>query len=188
MDPVMAHDADASTAAPPVLVACGSGMRSFDDIYDRHVPLLRYIAMSRYRIPRPDADGLIHDIFLTFLSNPSHVREVRPYLIGAICRASQSYWRRRQADDALFATSDGEPVEPVDERCLDEVSVRLTVAATMARLSPRCRETLRRYYLEGESTAFIAGVMETSSAYILKVLHLCRKKAQDICRSVEQVP
>ncbi|HKO57543.1 MAG TPA: sigma-70 family RNA polymerase sigma factor [Thermoanaerobaculia bacterium] len=186
MEPATQHDGDAGPVGSPVLVACGAGMRSFDDIYDRHVPLLRYIAMTRYRIPRPDADGLIHDIFLTFLSNPSQVREVRPYLIGAICRASQSYWRRRRADDALFAPpAEG---EPMDERCLDEVSVRLTVAATMARLSPRCRETLRRYYLDGESTAFIAGVMETSSAYILKVLHLCRKKAQHICRSVERVP
>ncbi|MBV9494567.1 MAG: sigma-70 family RNA polymerase sigma factor [Acidobacteria bacterium] len=173
-------------AGLPVAVPWGSESRPFDDIYDRHVPLLRYIAMTRYRVPGPDADSLIHDIFLSYLSNPSHVREVRPYLIGAICRAAQNYWRRRQADAALFTPAMDE--ETVDERALEEVTVRLTVAATMARLSPRCRETLRRYYLDGESTAFIAGVMETSSAYILKVLHLCRRQAQNICRAVARVP
>ena len=187
--PDIGVEADPRRAAPVVVASAAGGSRPlpFDDLYDRLVPLLRHIATEKFHVPRADADGLVHDIFLTFLTNPTNVREVRPYLIGAICNASRKYWRRRQSDDAVFAPAEGID-DAIDMRSIDEVSVRLTVAATLARLCPRCRETLRRYYLEGESTASIAAAMETTTAYVFKLLHLCRRRAHTINQSLSQVP
>lgn len=182
-------DGDAG-GGPAIWIACGpAGSKAlpFADIYDRLAPLLRHIASEKFHVPRADADGLVHDIFLTFITNPTNVREVRPYLIGAICNASRKYWRRRQSHESVFAPSDGID-EAIDMRSLDEVSVRLTVAATLARLCPRCRETLRRYYLDGESTAAIAAAMETTPAYVFKLLHQCRKQAHAVNRSLAEVP
>jgi RNA polymerase sigma factor (sigma-70 family) len=187
--PDMLTDGSRRTGAPVVIASGATGSKTlpFDELYDCLVPLLRHIATDKFHVPRADADGLVHDIFLTFLTNPTNVREVRPYLIGAICNASRKYWRRRQSDDAVFGPSDGID-EAIDMRSVDEVSVRLTVAATLARLCPRCRETLRRYYLEGESTASIAQAMETTTAYVFKLLHQCRRQAHVINQSLARVP
>src|SRR5690349_5525680 len=66
----------------------------FEDLYRTFHPLLRAIAMRNFGVPRADAENLVHDVFLTYLSNPSNVRDLRPYLIGAICNASRQYRRR----------------------------------------------------------------------------------------------
>jgi RNA polymerase sigma factor (sigma-70 family) len=148
------------------------------DIYEQHALLLRRIAVERFGVPRGEAEALVHDIFLTYLADPSHVREVRPYLVGAICNASRNYWRRKHYEKELFAAeTDAHP----GASWSDEADLRLMVAFVLARLRPQCRETLRRYYLDGETTDDIAAVMETTKGYVFKLLSTCRKDALRAC-------
>src|ERR1051326_8662981 len=78
----------------------------FESIYAAYVPLLRRIAIFKFRVPRCDADALVHDVFATYLANPANVRDLHPYLIGAICNASRQYLRRDASERALFCDSD----------------------------------------------------------------------------------
>ncbi|HEX6087807.1 MAG TPA: hypothetical protein VF266_24965 [Thermoanaerobaculia bacterium] len=48
----------------------------------------------------------------------------------------------------------------------------------------RCRETLRRYYLGEEPKERIAAHLETSPGNVLQFLVTCRRRAQEIFRSL----
>lgn len=153
-----------------------------DEIYTSEAPLLRYVAIQKFRVPRDDADALVHDVFTTFLSRASVVRNPRPYLVGAICNAARHYWRERKNEEAALAKCD--LVMPAAEFVPDTLGRKLLLATTLARISTKCRDLLRRYYLDGESTASIASSRETSPDYILFLLHRCRKSARSIVRSL----
>lgn len=67
-----------------------------DDLYTRHSPLLRYIALTKFYVPEEDVDGLVHDVFATYLGSPTPIRSPKSYLIGAICNAARHYWREKR--------------------------------------------------------------------------------------------
>lgn len=175
------HDAqgvarESAAKAPPILGPVADATAGFDTIYDDHAPLLRAIARTRFHIPDADIDGLVHDVFASFLTSTSRVRDLRPYLVGGICNASRNYWRRRERDDALFVEIDENVA--CDENVQQDLSRTLMLNAALARIGERCRDVLQRYYLESESTATIAEAINTTPGNVLYILHTCRKRAR----------
>jgi RNA polymerase sigma factor (sigma-70 family) len=162
--------------APKVLRADNAS--DFDTIYDDHAPLLRAIARRKFNIPDGDVDCLVHDVFASFLTSVSRVRDCRPYLIGGICNACRNYWRRRERDDSLFVEIDENAA--CDEDIQRDVSRTLTLNAALSQIGDRCRNVLQRYYLESESTATIAEAIGTTPANVLYILHTCRKRARAV--------
>ena len=154
-----------------------------DDLYTSHAPLLRYVAMTKFCVPREDVDALVHDVFATYFSRPTTVRNPRPYLIGAICNAARHYWRERKNEEAALSKSDL-VLPPEPELILDVLGRKLLVATTLSRIGSKCRDLLSRYYLEGESTAAIARSRDTTPDYVLFLLHRCRKNARSVVRSL----
>src|SRR5207244_7418873 len=53
-----------------------------------------------------------------------------------------------------------------DESEIEGITARMTFAATLARLNARCREILRRRYLQDESTTTIADGMRMTTAHL----------------------
>jgi len=158
---------------------------SIEGVYREMAVLLRRLALQRYGIPVEDVDCLVHDVFATYITQRTSVRSIRAYLIGGICNASRQYWRERRIVDTLFTSLDEERAGTPE--FVDHVVLQVALGATLARLGARCRETLRRYYLEGQSTAEIANDMDTSSGNVLKILHDCRKRAREVYLSLTQV-
>jgi RNA polymerase sigma factor (sigma-70 family) len=148
----------------------------FDTIYDDHAPLLRAIARRRFNVPEVDVDGLVHDVFASFLTSAPRVRDFRPYLVGGICNASRNYWRRRKRDDSLFVEIDENAI--CGEDLQHSMSRTLALNAALSRIGDRCRDVLQRYYLENESTETIAEAIGTSPGNVLYILHTCRKRAR----------
>lgn len=155
-----------------------------DEAYCVHAPLLRAIAIRRFRIPIADVDALVHDVFASYFMNASQVRELRRYLVGAICNASRQYWRRHEAEREVFCDGVDCPAIAAENDLGEEISRRMTIATILSRLRPGCRDLMRRYYLEGESTASIAANRETTSNSVLVLLHGCRKSARAIYRAL----
>ncbi|MGN6186769.1 MAG: sigma-70 family RNA polymerase sigma factor [Thermoanaerobaculia bacterium] len=148
-----------------------------------HALLLRRIATRKFRVPECDAEALVHDVFINYLVAVQRVQpyDLRAYLISAICNASRNYWRNRRSDDRIFSTVD------LDDQTLDESSAAdifrvlsntLDVASMLARLGNRCREILRRYYLEEQDTASIAAAIQTTCSNVNYLMHTCRKRAR----------
>jgi hypothetical protein len=58
----------------------------------------------------------------------------------------EGYLRRRKREEPLLPEHDQKPDQAAEEKA-ERWMVNMTVAAVMARLGEKCRETLRRYYL-----------------------------------------
>lgn len=157
----------------------------FESIYASYAPLLRRIAIFKFRVSRADADALVHDVFATYLANPSNVRDLHRYLIGGICNASRQYLRRDASERALFCDSTVCGATPGDEM-VDGVIRTLVINGTLARLGTSCRDTLRRFYLAGETALAIAESRNTSTNYIFRLLHFCRKRARAIYTAMHE--
>jgi RNA polymerase sigma factor (sigma-70 family) len=160
----------------------GSTDDAFALLYIEYGLLLRTIAMRRYHVPPDDAEALVHDIFADYLQRRTYVRNVKGWLLGAIGNASSNYIRKRKPEAALLPEHE-EAIDAAAEQSLDQWMRRLTIAAMLARLGTKCRETLRRYYLHEEPKERIAAHLATSPAYVLQLLVSCRKRAQELLRS-----
>jgi DNA-directed RNA polymerase specialized sigma24 family protein len=57
-----------------------------------------------------------------------------------------------------------------------------SLGATLAELGARCRETLRRHYIEHHTSEAIASDFGTSATHVRQLLHTCRTRAHAICR------
>lgn len=161
----------------------GSPEVPFESLYTEYGLLLRTIAIRRYHIPHDDAEALVHDIFAAYLQRRTYVRDVKSWLLGAIGNAASNYLRKRRPEAVLLPEHE-EAVDAAAEESVDQALRRLTVAAMLARLGTKCRETLRRYYLHEEPKEQIAAELETSPAYVLQLLVTCRKRAQELFRSL----
>lgn len=156
---------------------------AFESLYTEYGLLLRTIAMRRYHIPPDDAEALVHDIFAAYLQRRAYVRDAKSWLIGAIGNASSNYIRKRKPEAELLPEHE-EAIDASAEESLERWMRRLTIVAVLARLGTKCRETLRRYYLHEEPKERIAAHLATSPAYVLQLLVTCRKRAQEMLRSL----
>ena len=149
-------------------------------IYLEHAALMRHVAVRKFGIPTDDAEALVHDVFIKLLVTPRQInRDLRQYLIAAICNACRNYWRSRKSEERVLAAATDE------ENCgyqdlLAGLSTNMLVARTLARLGPRCREILKRYYLDGEASAVVADAMNTTKSNVNYLMHVCRKRARAI--------
>jgi RNA polymerase sigma factor (sigma-70 family) len=148
-----------------------------EEVYLQYAPRLRRIAFRKYRIPLVDVETLVHDVFTTYFTHADEVRDVWPYLVGAICNAARYHLRRADAADAVFCT-DHLTSAPSADDVARTVEGKLLLEWVLARVGSRCRELFQRYYVNGETTRTIAEAMRTTPATVLLRLHECRKRAQ----------
>jgi RNA polymerase sigma factor (sigma-70 family) len=161
----------------------GSTAEPFESLYTEYGLLLRVIAIRRYHVPPDDAEALVHDIFMAYLERRASIHNAKAWLIGAIKNASSNYVRKRMPEAELLPQHEQTADADAAER--QEGWIRqLTVASVLARLGERCRETLRRYYLGEEPKERIAAHLATSPGNVLQLLVTCRRRAQEILRSL----
>lgn len=159
-----------------------SAAEPFDALNASYWPLLRKIAIRKFGIPAADIDDLVQDVFATYIANSANVHDRHAYLIGATCNAARQYWRRDHASPFCGA-SIACAATPADE-VVDGVIRNLVIGSTLRRLGDRCRETLERFYLRGETTAAIAESRDTSANYICRLLNYCRNRARSVYRDM----
>ncbi|HET7436358.1 MAG TPA: sigma-70 family RNA polymerase sigma factor [Thermoanaerobaculia bacterium] len=150
-----------------------------EDAYRLHGWLLREIAEKKFRIPAADAEALVNEIFISYLLRCGAIRDPKRWLIGAVCHASRGYWRMASRTDPLPPDID-DYADPRPNDTEATIVDRITVAAALNRLGPKCRETLRLYYVEGYSANEIAAHLGTSAGYVMQLLHNCRKQVRRI--------
>ena len=159
------------------LAGGGDPPPAFEEAYLRFAPLLRKIAVGRFRIPAADAEPLVHDVFATYFTHAASVRTLEPYLIGAICNASRHYWRRTAAADELFCGEAPCAATP-DDAVYADVERKQLLTRVLARIGAKCRDLLQRYYLHGETTAVLAARLHSTPGSIrVRILH-CRDRAK----------
>lgn len=162
-------DADAESSAEQVV----------ERLYREHADLLRVTARRRYDVPEKDIDALVHDVFLSYLRRRPVLDDERAFLLGAIKYASLHYWRKHGREAALLPEHESTP-DRSTELTVDRWVTRLAVAAMLARLGAKCRETLRGYYLGKRKPDEIARALHTTEGYVFQLLSTCRRRAREI--------
>ncbi len=156
-----------------------SAAQAFEVLYREHAALLCAAARHRYRIPPEDVEALVHDVFASVLERRPRVDDMRAFLLGAIHNAARYYWRKRRFEAPLLEEHEN-AADDSTAAGVDRWITNLSLAAALAQLGPKCRETLRRYYLEEQSPREIAAHLGTTAAYVMQLLSGCRKRAREI--------
>ena len=152
---------------------------AFEVLYSEYAILLRNIATHRYGIPPDEAEAIVHDIFASYLQRRAYVHDERRWLIGAVKNGSKHYLRSRNRECPLLAEHDEHADAAAGERT-ERWMTRLTVAAVLARLGTKCRDTLRMYYLGDHQADAIAHRLDTSADYVRHLLVTCRKRVREL--------
>jgi RNA polymerase sigma factor (sigma-70 family) len=139
--------------------------------------LLVGTAVSRYGIAEPDAETLVHDVFLSYILKSEEIRDVRAWLVGAICNASKYFLRREARAVALPPDIMEEPDPQSLNR--DRLPDALAARQCFACLTPRCQLALRLRYIEGYSAPEIATELQTTAKYAQKLVGRCLQQAYD---------
>lgn len=160
-----------------------SSDQAFETLYVEYGVMLRTIAMRGFGIPPDDAEALVHDCFIAYLQRHTCIRDVKAWLSGAMRNTCRHYLRDRKREAPLGPEHDA-TIDPAPQASLDAWIRKLTLASVLARLGAKCRETLRGYYLADEAKEALADRLSTSPGYIDQLLSTCRRRAQELFRSL----
>lgn len=142
-----------------------------DAAYREHYALLHFIAAARFRVPAPDAENLVHDVFVRFLRHRDRIQDDRAWLIAAVCNAARDYWRAPERRV-------GAPREEHAFSPADALGASLDVASLMQQLPERCRDVLRRRFCDGSSSVELAATYATTTGYVKVMVHRCLSAAR----------
>ena len=176
-------DVPTGTESPPGQQPGGGAVAAFEEAYLRYAPRLQKIAMRRYGVGSTDAEVLVQDVFTTYFQHAADVERLEPYLIGAICNASKNYLRRTTASRALFCGEHPCPAT-LDDALLNEVERKRLLSQMLARVGGRCRDLLRRFYVNGEGTESLAADLRLTRGTVKVNLFKCRQRALEAYRNL----
>jgi RNA polymerase sigma factor (sigma-70 family) len=171
---------------PSVADARTSRADQVEVLYVQYRTLLLSVACRKFRVPEPDAEGLLQEVFVSFLQTGTKIENVRAWLVAAICNASRHYWRTQgraeQLPDDFVEHSD-----PGSHALPERFAMEMTVRQALQYLQPRCRETLWLHYFEGRSASDVARELETTTRYAEKLIHNCLKRVREIYMNITAV-
>lgn len=188
------HDATAplegTVPRPAARPQVGAGERAVgvdvEKLYVQYRTLLLSVACRKFRVPDADAEGLLQEVFLSFLQTGARIDNVKGWLVAAVCNASRHYWRSQgkleQLPDDYLEQSD-----PLSHALIEKHAMELTVQKALGYLQPRCRETLRLHYFEGRSASEVARELDTTMRYAEKLIHNCLKRVREIYINITAV-
>lgn len=142
-----------------------------DVAYREHYGLLHFIAVARFHVPLPDAENVVHDVFVRFLRHQDRITNDRAWLVAAVCNAARDYWRAPERRTKADLPQRG--ASPVDA-----LGAKVDVATLMHGLPDRCRDLLRRRFYYGCSSDELATTYATTTGYVKVMVHRCLTAAR----------
>jgi RNA polymerase sigma factor (sigma-70 family) len=157
----------------------------FVQIYEANFGLLVSLAVRKFQVPFGDAEGLAHEVFLSYLKRRKEIRDLHKWLIGAICNASRHYWRKNDRNiEQLDDETSSIHVDPVSAHVIDWLTARIAAGEALAVLSPRHQHILRLRYYEGYSIPEIAEELGTTAKYAQKLVMKILRRAAEFFKAV----
>ncbi len=156
------------------------------ELYVRHRPLLLHVGCRKFRIPESEAESLIQEVFLSFMTTTTRVENIRAWLVAAMCNASRHYWRGQSRTEGLPEDFEDQ-TDPSTNGLAEKLAMIITMQQALEYLQPRCRETLYLHYYEGRSANDVAISLDTTSRYAEKLIHNCLKRVREIYLSITAV-
>jgi len=153
----------------------------FEAVYTQYFDLLQQIAVFKFQVPDSDAEGLVHDVLISYLRKSHEIIDLRSWLIGAICFASRHYWRLNGRTSGVEAGElEADRVDPASLRILDSLPDQLAAREALECLAPRCREILHMRYFEGCTVAEVAARLGVKTKHAQKLISKCLRRAEKL--------
>jgi RNA polymerase sigma factor (sigma-70 family) len=133
--------------------------------------LQRY-AVQKFGIPADDAEGLVHDVFLSFLTPRKPIRDARAWFFGAVSHACRDYLRKQ----GRVVTGEELPEGSAEPPHVIRIAAREMLRA----LPPVEREMLWMQFAEGHTVREIATRVGRSVSWTEKRLRQARRKAAEM--------
>lgn len=156
------------------------------ELYVRHRTLLLHVGCRKFRVPESEAEGLIQEVFLSFMTTTTKIENIKAWLVAAMCNASRHYWRVQGRTEGLPEDFDDHS-DPSSHDIAETLAEVITMQQALDYLQPRCRETLHLHYYEGLSANEVARSLDTTSRYAEKLIHNCLKRVREIYFSITAV-
>ena len=127
----------------------GTGPDDLTSILERLDAEIRR-TLVRFRIPALDAEDLLQDVVVAYLTKQASIASPAPWLLATLRNLCLLYWRRRrrnliQAIDAGLL----DEVAGAESKTQDQRDLSRDLSGAVAKLPTRCRSILRlRYGLE----------------------------------------
>lgn len=134
-------------------------------LYEDLTPVLLGTLVRKFGVPHEDAETLLHDVFVAYLTIGVTVSDPRTWLIAAACNSAKA-WHRARARYATANTIEAEPLDHEAESMRDALFVR----DALTELPERAREAVRLRFVEGLQYAEVATRMGTSVKYAEKLV------------------
>jgi RNA polymerase sigma factor (sigma-70 family) len=153
----------------------------FEAIYLQYFDHLVQVAVFKFKVPETDAEGLVHDVLISYIRKNEVIIELHSWFIGAICFASRHYWRlnsRAVIEADLDVSLDR--VDPTSLHILDSLPDQLAGRQALERLSPRYQEILHMRYFEGLTVPEMAKLLGVKSKYAQKLIAKCLRRAEKL--------
>jgi RNA polymerase sigma-70 factor (ECF subfamily) len=165
----------------PIASGCDVDELEFGQMYEDNLSLLVAIAVRKFQVPDVDAEALAHEVFFSYLKRKNEIRDLHPWLIGAICHASRYFWRQNgrrteQLDEALAMLRP----DPASAGILDLLPAQIAARDILEALPPRYQEILRLRYYEGYSIREIADYLGVTAKYTQKLVARCLRRAEQM--------
>jgi RNA polymerase sigma factor (sigma-70 family) len=152
----------------------------FEGLYEEYFDLLVQISEYKFRVPDSEAETLVHDVLLSYLRLAPSVRDLRGWLIGAICHASRHYWRLNGRTVGVETEMELDRIDPASVRILDSLPDQLAAREALERLSPRYQLVLQMRFFEGCTIPEIAQRLGVKSKYAQKLVTKCLRRAEQL--------
>lgn len=166
---------------PPALPRCDIDEELFTKLYKENMDVLVAVAVRKFQVPHVDAEGLAHDVLLSYLKRKDDIRELHKWLIGAICNASRYYWRQHGRNiEQLDPEREAIRPDPASTNILETLPARIAAGEALAGLSPRYQHILRLRYYEGYSISEIAEHLGVTAKYTQKLVAKCLRRAEEV--------
>lgn len=153
-----------------------NGRQALETLYRELSPLMVLTAHLRWDVPRADAEGLVHDVFASFLEREPQVNDVRAYLLGATRHACRHYWRKRRHETAM----PDDLLDTFEAERQQKWALRMSMVEALASMGARCLDVLQRFYLHRESVHTIAEHLDVTPAYVYQILYGCRNQLREL--------
>ena len=136
------------------------------------VPLAR--TLSRFRIPAQDAEDLLQETLLIFLTKRAEVRDPAAWISTTLRHRCVIYWRRRRR--ALVQTFDEillESLSPGTEAAQTRSLLTHDLSRAISHLPERCRAILRLRYALDRDGCEVAESLGYRESSIRQVTNRC---------------
>ncbi|MDP9191105.1 MAG: sigma-70 family RNA polymerase sigma factor [Acidobacteriota bacterium] len=147
-------------------------------MYRDYRRLLFSIAVRKFNVPVSDAETLVQEAWLAFLTQDVRIHDPKAWLAATMRNLSRHYWRQRARIQRVEVSIDA--AEEVADLGADRMEHTLVIQQVLSLLTLRDRDILRLHYFERLTASAIAEHFDTTTGYAEKRIYIALKRAREI--------